>query len=325
MAEEARRRENKSVTGGVLVIGSANVDVSVSTPRLPLAGETVLGDSSLVSGGGKGANQALAAARCGAETRFMGRVGEDAFGQLVREALVAAGVDTTALEAVPGAATGLAAICVDGEGQNCIVVVPGANLTLRPEDIEARASLLRSAAVVVLQCEIPLETVYRSVEIAAAAGTPVILNPAPCGELDLARLPRGVTYLIPNETEAAALAGRTASDTAGMLAVARQLHHGGVDCVILTRGERGCLIVDEREPRFVEALAVTAIDATGAGDAFVGCLAASLVQGYGRDEAVRRAVVYASLSTTRRGAQRSYPSATDLEREWARARAGKRD
>ena len=298
----------------VLIVGSANVDVSVSTPRLPGAGETVMGDSSLVSVGGKGANQAVAAARCGAPTRFVGRVGDDDFGRMVRECLGSAGVGTEGLAVAAQLPTGLATITVDAAGQNCIVVVPGANAALTPADIDALAPGLRDVAVVVLQLEIPLPTVYHCIGLAAAAGIPVILNPAPYRPLDLARLGAGVSYLVPNETEAAQLDGRGAlQDDAEILAAARRLRDGGIGCVITTLGARGCVVVDDQPPRWIDAMKVDAVDATGAGDAFVGCLAASLAQGYARDDAVRRAVRYASLTTTRRGAQLSYPDVAALD------------
>jgi ribokinase len=299
----------------VLIVGSANVDVSVSAPRLPQAGETVMGDISLVSVGGKGANQAVAAARCGARAQFVGRVGDDAFGQMVLDSLGDARVGTRDMTVAAGLPTGLATITVDAAGQNCIVVVPGANAALTPADIDALVPGLRDVALVVLQLEIPLPTVYHCIELAATAGIPVILNPAPYRPLDLSRLGAGVTYLVPNETEAAQLDGRGAlQGDAEILAATRRLRDSGIDCVITTLGARGCVVVDDQPPRWIDAMKVDAVDATGAGDAFVGCLAASLAHGYARDEAVRRAVRYASLTTTRRGAQVSYPVFSEADR-----------
>ncbi|MBS0394841.1 MAG: ribokinase [Proteobacteria bacterium] len=306
----------------VLVVGSANVDVSVTTPSLPRPGETAIGDSSVISVGGKGANQAVAAAACGAPTQFAGAVGDDAFGRMVREALGARGIDTGALAVHPGAATGLAAIYVDHAGQNCIVVVPGANGRLAPAALEALRPRIAAAAVVVLQCEVPLETVYRTAELAAAAGTPVILNPAPAPGLDLARLGRTVTCLVPNETEAAQLAGRPASTAAEAEACAHALRARGPECVIVTRGAQGCLVADAAGTRHYAAPSVHAVDTTGAGDAFVGCLAAALAAGRPLDEAVRRAVLYAALSTTRRGAQVSYPGRAEYDAAWRDAGTG---
>jgi ribokinase len=300
----------------VLVIGSANVDVSVSTPVLPRPGETVFGDGSVISVGGKGGNQAVAAAACGAPTRFVARVGADAFGQMVRDELRASEVDVDEIKALPGVGTGLAAIYVERSGQNCIVVVPGANAELTPADLEAVQPLIRDAAVVVLQCETPLATVYRAIELAAAAGTPVILNPAPYCALELERIARGVTYLVPNETEASQLGGAPVENPGQAEHCAGTLRAQGFECVIITLGAQGCLVADAQPARHFPAHSVTASDTTGAGDAFVGCLAASLATGRPRDEAVRRAIVYSGLSTTKRGAQVSYPRGEDFERVW---------
>jgi len=313
-AAAARRR--------VLVVGSANVDVSVRTAVLPRPGETVVGDGSVISVGGKGANQAVAAAACGAPTSLVARVGDDDFGRRVREELAARGVETAELRPTAGATTGIATIAVDHCGQNCIVVVPGANGGLSPAELEPLRPLIAAAAVLVLQCEIPLETVYRAAQIAAACGTPVILNPAPASGLDLARIGAGLAYLVPNESEAAALSGLPAATPAQAGRAAAALRAAGVGCVIVTLGEAGCVVCDDAPPRHVPAHRVAAVDATGAGDAFVGCLAAALAAGESRDESVRRAIVYSALSTTRRGAQVSYPRRDEAESLWrAAARA----
>ncbi len=300
----------------VLVVGSANVDVSVSTETLPRPGETVFGDGSVISVGGKGANQAVAAAACGAATHLVARLGQDAFGRMVRDELAARGVEIGEVRQLPDAATGLAAIYVERSGQNCIVVVPGANARLAPPDLEPLAPLFASAAVVVLQCEVPMATVYRALELAAAHRTPAILNPAPFRDLEFARLAGRVTYLVPNETEASQLSGLPVETPAQAERCAAALRERGVDCVIITLGARGCVMADGAPPRHFPAHRVNAIDTTGAGDAFVGCLAASLAGGRPRHEAVRRAIVYSALSTTRRGAQASYPRREDYERAW---------
>ncbi len=300
----------------VLVVGSANVDVSVRTAVAPRPGETVVGSHSMISVGGKGANQAVAAACCGAPARFVGCTGDDAFGRLVREALAGRGVDTDGLRTLPGVATGLGSIVVDDLGQNRIVVVPGANACLPPAEVAALRPLIAAAAVVVLQCEVPLETVYRTAALAAECGTAVILNPAPSGGLDLRRIGRALAYLVPNETEAAELSGLPVGDADSAAAAARRLLTSGAGCVIVTLGANGCVAVDAGGARHYPAHAVTPVDTTGAGDAFVGCLAAALAAGRSRDEAVRRAVVYSALSTTARGAQRAYPGREEFERVW---------
>lgn len=297
----------------VLVIGSANVDVSVTVERLPGRGETLLGRQSLVTVGGKGANQAVAARACATTTRFAGRVGNDTFGDMVLRDLRERDVATEALHIVERIPTGMATISVDAEGNNCIVVVPGANATLTPEVVPAFAEMISEAAVLVIQCEIPLDTVYRLIDAAAQAKTPVVLNPAPVGGLRAERLGAGVTYLVPNETEAAQLAGRSLESVDDFIIWAREMCYRGVSCVIVTLGTRGCLVVDLHTSEHIPALPVKAIDTTGAGDAFVGCFSASLAIGCSRAEALRRATLYAALSTTRSGAQASYPNDQEFE------------
>jgi ribokinase len=189
---------------------------------------------------------------------------------------------------------------------------------------EPLRELIAGAAVLVLQCEIPMATVYRAVELAAACGTPVILNPAPFRGLDLPHIARAVTYLVPNETEASQISGLPVETPAQAERCAAALHDQGVDCVIITLGARGCVLADAAPPRHFPAHPVSAIDTTGAGDAFVGCLAAALAEGRSREESIRRAIVYAALSTTRRGAQVSYPRRAEFEQAWHDAWPGVR-
>jgi ribokinase len=300
----------------VLVVGSANVDISVRTAALPKPGETVMGHGSLITLGGKGANQAVASAACGASTQFVGRVGADAFGRMVRDGLAERGVRIDELRMIADAATGLAVIGVEDSSRNSIIVVPGANAQLLRSDLDALRPLIQSASVVVLQCEIPMDTVYRAIELCAAAQTPVILNPAPHRELDLVHIAKHVAYLVPNETEAAQLGGQAVESVGQAQACAADLRSRGIDCVIITLGAQGCVVVDDGPVRHYAGHVVAAIDTTGAGDAFVGCLAASLAAGRSRDESIRRAVLYSALSTTKRGAQASYPGAEDFERAW---------
>jgi ribokinase len=298
----------------VLVVGSANVDVSVSTAVLPRPGVTVLGRGYLITVGGKGANQAAAAAACGAATHMVGRIGTDAFGRLLEEALRGRGVHIEELRPTGHAATGVATISVDDSSNNCIIVVPGANACLAPADLTELAPLIRDAALLVLQCEIPMDTVYRATQMAAESGTSVILNPAPFRGLDLERIAGAVTYLVPNEAEAAQLRGRPIDTIDQAKECATWLHAQGLECVIITLGAEGCVAVDGYSARHYPAHAVAAIDTTGAGDAFVGCLAASLATGRSRDESIQRALLYSALSTTRRGAQVSYPDLEEFER-----------
>ncbi len=301
----------------VLVIGSASIDVSVMTAALPQPGETVIGHGSLIAPGGKGSNQAVAAVACGAATHFVGRTGADVFGRMIRDGLAARGVRIDELRSVDDAASGLATISVEDSGKNAIVVVPGSNSRLTPPDLDALRPLIGSAAVVVLQCEILMETVYHAIDVAADAGTPVILNPAPFRGLDLARIAGRLAYLVPNETEAAQMIGRPVQSVGDALACATDLQAQEIDCVIVTLGAQGCVVADEQPARHYPGHRVAAVDTTGAGDAFVGCLAASLASGRSRDESVRRALLYSALSVTQRGAQVSFPRAEDFERAWS--------
>jgi ribokinase len=307
-------------TGGrsayVLVIGSASVDVSVMTAALPRPGETVIGHGSLIAPGGKGSNQAVAAAACGATTHFVGRTGADSFGGIIRDGLADRGVHIDELRALADVASGLATISVEDSGRNAIVVVPGSNGRLAPADLDAISALIRGAAVVVLQCEIPMDTVYRAIELSHASATPVILNPAPFRGPDLARIARGVTYLVPNETEASQMWGGPVENLKQAETCASSLHAQGIRCVIITLGAQGCMVADEQPARHYPGHPVVAVDTTGAGDAFVGCLAASLATGRSRDESIRRALLYSALSVTARGAQVSFPRAQDFERSW---------
>jgi ribokinase len=307
----------KATSPYVLIVGSANVDVSVSTAVLPLPGETVIGHRSFITLGGKGANQAVASAACGAATHFVGRVGADAFGRMVRDGLDHRQVRSDELRVIDDTATGLATICVEDSSKNCIIVVPGANARLRPEDMQELAPLIHDAAVIVLQCEIPMETVYRTLELAAAAANPrVILNPAPYRGLDLGRLAGRVAYLVPNETEASRIGNRPIDTMQQAQDCAAWIRAQGIECVIITLGAQGCAVADDRPARHYAGYRVAAIDTTGAGDAFVGCLAASLASGRSREESIRRALLYSALSTTQRGAQTSYPQGPDFERAW---------
>jgi ribokinase len=305
----------------VLVIGSANVDVSVSTAALPRPGETVIGHGSFITLGGKGANQAVASVACGAATHFVGRVGADAFGRMVQGGLRDRHVLIDELKAIADATTGLATISVEDSGKNCIVVVPGANAHLTPTDLEELRPLIQNAAVVVLQCEIPMETVYRTIELAGTSGTPVILNPAPFRGLDRGRIAGGIKFLVPNETEAAQISGRPVETVDEAKDCASWLQTLGIECVIITLGAQGCVVADERPARHHAGHRVAAVDTTGAGDAFIGCLAASLATGRSRDESIRRALLYSALSTTQHGAQASYPRPEDFERAWNAAQA----
>jgi ribokinase len=302
----------------VVVVGSVNVDISLRVTAMPAAGETVFGSDAVMCVGGKGANQAAASAACGAATRFIGRVGADVYGGVIRKQLGERGVNVDIAEVPPGTASGLALICVEPDGQNRIVVVSGANDLLKPDDLAPLNTLLDKTSILVLQCETPIPTVERAIELAAACGATVVLNLAPFRKVDLGRLARQVSYLILNETEAAQLTGMSVETIPQATQCAAAIRAKGSPCVIITLGSLGCLVADEPGTQHIASHKVATIDTTGAGDAFVGCLAASLAAGHERLDAVKRANLYAALSTTRMGAQVSLPSKAELDTAWGK-------
>jgi ribokinase len=293
----------------VTVVGSLNEDVLVRVDRLPGRGETVVGGEVVLAPGGKGANQAAAAARLGPGVAMVGRVGDDAAGERQRRALADAGVDVSAVRTTPDVPTGTATIPVEeGSGENLIVVVPGANGRMAPVDVEVPA--VRSADVVLLQLEIPLDAVRAAT---AAAGGTVVLTPAPPRSLPADLLDR-VDVLVPNEHELTQLAGEPVRerDAAEIAALARRV---GRRTVVVTLGERGALLVpDDGAPALLQAPpAVVPVDTTGAGDCFSGALGQALAAGRSLPEAVRWAVTAAALSTTGPGARGSLPDAAAVD------------
>ncbi|MCS7237702.1 MAG: ribokinase [Thermoguttaceae bacterium] len=300
-------------SGRVLVIGSSNTDMVVKCSRLPRPGQTVTGGTFVMVPGGKGANQAVAAARLGAKVTFVARVGNDSFGQAAIAGYQAEGIDTSYILRDPEAHTGVALIIVDEQGENLIAVASGANHRLSPEDVRRAAAVFRQADVVLLQLEIPLETVQAAVTLAGEVGVPVILNPAPAFPLP-DELLRHVTYLTPNESETEGLTGLSVGDESSAREAARVLRDRGVRHVIITLGPKGALVVGPEEARLVPAYQVQAVDTTAAGDAFSGALAAGLAKGMTLGEAVEYATRAAAISVTRMGAQPSLPTHAEVER-----------
>lgn len=295
----------------VLVVGSANMDMVVSCERFPRPGETLLARDFGMYPGGKGANQAVACAKLGGHVEFLGKMGLDGFRERLVDRLERDGVGLRHLLQDPDAPTGIALITVDGDGQNEILVVPGSNMRLTPADLEARRDLFAAASVVLLQLEIPLETVQTAVELAGAAGATVILNPAPAQSLPPSLL-AGVDLLTPNETEAAVLTGISVTDAASAKAAARRLLEVGVGAVIITRGAEGALLVTGDVVHSFPARQVQAVDTTAAGDAFNGALAFALAQGQPLADAVPFANTVAAYSVTRNGAQTSMPTREEM-------------
>src|ERR1700676_2668160 len=299
----------------IAVVGSANVDLTTFSDRFPRPGETIFGQRFDLGFGGKGANQAVAARLCGAEVLMIAKVGDDLFGEATIRNFQSYAIDTRHVHVVPGVSTGVAPIFVEPSGQNRIIVVKGANDHLAPADVDDAAAELADVDTIILQFEVPLPTIYHTVRLARAKGVRCIVNPAPALPADLASL-AAVDYFIPNETEAETLTGLPVNTLHDAQACAAALLAKGFRRVVLTLGARGCLIAGTEGSVHVPAFAVTAIDTTGAGDAFVGSLATLLAEGLPEKDAVAGANLYAALSTRRVGTQKSFPdrAAFDAER-----------
>ena len=297
---------------GTVVVGSLNMDLVVRTAHMPVPGETVRGEGFQTIPGGKGANQAAAIALLGRQVTMVGRVGDDAFGPRLIENMAQQGADVSHILATPGVASGNAIIIVDASGQNSIVIAPGANGLVSPADVDGCEATLRQAEFLVLQFEIPMETVAYAVEKASGYGVRVVLNPAPAADLP-DELLQHVDYLVPNETEAQILTGIDVVNVASAESAARALCDAGARNVIVTLGERGSLTVGGGETFHTPAPEVKVIDTTAAGDAFVGGLVVGLARGDALPVAVRFATCVGALAVTRFGAQTSLPSAAEAQ------------
>ena len=296
----------------IVVAGSLNMDLVVSAPRIPLPGETIIASAFQTVPGGKGANQAVAAARLGASASMIGMTGEDAFGEQLRHNLDIAGVEHQFVTRCAESATGVALITVEESGQNSIVVAPGANMRVSPADIDAAEEVIAAAGVLLLQLECPLDTVAYAAEVAHRHGVSVILNPAPAQPLP-DELLRMVNILIPNETEAALLTGRPVERINQVEAAAQTLLERGVGAIIITLGARGAWLARGAETLHAPAFLVAAVDTTAAGDAFIGGLALALSEGRDLPNAVRWGSAAGALAATRAGAQSSLPERAEVE------------
>ncbi|PKH20272.1 ribokinase [Pseudomonas prosekii] len=296
----------------VVVIGSLNMDLVTRAPRLPRGGETLIGQSFSTVSGGKGANQAVAAARLGAEVSMVGCIGSDAYGQQLRNALLAEQIDCDAISIVDGA-SGVALIVVDDNSQNAIVIVAGANGALTPGVIDRFDSVLQAADVIICQLEVPDATVGHALKRGRELGKTVILNPAPASRPLPADWYAAIDYLIPNESEAAALSGLPVDSLETAETAATRLIGMGAGKVIITLGAQGSLFADGLGFQHFPAPQVHAVDTTAAGDTFVGGFAAALASGQSEAEAIRFGQVAAALSVTRAGAQPSIPTLSDVQ------------
>jgi ribokinase len=291
----------------VCVVGSSNIDLTFRAARLPRPGETLPGRGFQLGFGGKGANQAVMAARLGAQVRMVSRVGRDVFGEQTLAHYRAEGIDASHVRADAERPTGIASIVVDDEARNCILVVAGANGALSIEDVRAAAEAIRTADVLLCQLEVPIETTGEALRLARAAGVRTVLNPAPALPLSDELLSLA-DLCVPNETEVEVLTGLAEPEAA-----ARALRRRGPGTVIVTLGRLGALVVDAQTAQHVPGTEVEAVDTTGAGDAFIGALAVALAEGRPLAEAVRRANVLAALSVTRPGTQTSFPRRDEAE------------
>ena len=297
------------------MVGSANIDLTTFADRFPNAGETIFGQRFDLGFGGKGANQAVAGRLCGADVFMVARVGSDLFGPATIENFEKLGIDTTHVKQVEGWSSGVAPIFVEPNGQNRILVVKGANDALKPADVDAAAEMLKSTDCIVLQFEIPLETVYYTVAFARKHGIRCILNPAPGQPVDMGAL-ASLDYFVPNESEAESITGIAVRNVDDARKCANKLLNEGIHRVIITLGAKGSLLASRAASEHVPAFAVKSVDSTGAGDAFIGSFAVFLAEGVPEPEAVRRANLYAGLSTTGVGTQKSFYDRVRFDSEW---------
>ena len=301
----------------IVVVGSANIDLTTFTDAMPRAGETIFGREFHLGFGGKGANQAVAARLCGARVSMVARVGDDLFGPATIRNFQERGIEAGHVYVTKGVSSGVAPIFVDNAGQNRILVVKGANDRLSPADVDAAGDLLRTADCIVLQLEVPVETVYHTLRFGRQHGIRTILNPAPGQPLDLAQV-AAADYVIPNETEAEALTGMPVHNVPEAWTCAQSLVARGLRKVIITLGENGSLCGDADGIRHITAHEVTPVDTTGAGDAFIGSFATFLGSGHTESEAIERANVYAAISTLAIGTQISFATLERFETEWGK-------
>ena len=296
----------------IVVIGSSNTDMVIQTDHIPVPGETILGGKFFMNPGGKGANQAVAAARLGGNVIFICKTGNDVFGQQSTELFKKENINTSYLLSDTVHPSGVALITVDKHGENTIAVASGSNGHLFPEDLKAAENIISQAAFVLIQLEIPLETVEHVASLAKAKNVRLILNPAPARELPDTLLKK-ISIITPNETEAEKLTGIAVTDKASAEKAAKILNRKGIKTVILTRGAEGAMIVQDETVTSIPSLAVDAVDTTAAGDVFNGALAVALAEGKDLVAAITFACRAAAISVTRLGAQASAPYRSELD------------
>lgn len=298
----------------IVVIGSANLDFTVISPSLPRPGETLIGQRFFQECGGKGANQAVAAARLGGKVAMVARIGDDPAGSSILYALQEAGVDTAYVKVDPESASGTAHITVDSAGQNTIIVVAGANERLGTEDVERARSMIAAAKLVMLQLEIPLETARYALQVAHEYGVPVMLDPAPAPKGALPREFYALSAITtPNETEAEALCGFPIDGEEAAARAALLLRERGIGAPVVKLGAQGAIYLDGEQPRHLPAFRVETVDTTAAGDSFAAGLAVAMVEGLAQVEALRFASAVGALTATKYGAQSALPRRAEVE------------
>lgn len=297
----------------IVVVGSSNTDMVVRTEKMPLGGETVLGESFVMVPGGKGANQAVCAAKLGADVSFVAKIGDDVFGQASLENFTQVGIDTRYVVKDPKVPSGIALIVVDKNAENAIVVAPGANFALTPDDVESAKEVIAEADAVILQFEIPLETVERAIDIAQCSGVKVVLNPAPMRSVSKELLSK-VNILVLNQHEAAQLLekdGQGANIDAR--SSASELLALGVECVVITLGSQGAYVANSEVSAYVDPVKVEAVDTTAAGDAFTASIVCALTENKSLVDAASFAAKVAAITVTRIGAQPSLPTREEVD------------
>jgi len=300
------------LTAQIVVIGSLNMDMVVSLNQRPKPGETVLGKDFFMNTGGKGANQAVAARKLGATVAMVGKLGEDMFADQLLANLEQVGVDCNAIEKVPEQVTGVAFVTLDPDGENSIIVAPGANLLLTPEDVRRHEELIKQAKLLMVQLEVPLETVMESIATAKRHNVPVLLDPAPAQHLP-AELLSMVDYIVPNETEISQMTGIHVLDQVSAKLAAVELLRKGVSTVFAKLGEKGLVVVSSNSTFVVKPYKVDVVDSTAAGDAFAGAVGAAIVSGKDVWTAAKFASAIGAITVTRKGAQASMPSLDEAE------------
>lgn len=296
----------------IIVVGSLNMDLVTKTEKVPKVGETFLGVDFKQAAGGKGANQADAIAKLGGKVAMIGRVGDDQFGESLINGLKADGVDVSHIHVTKSTSTGIATIIVNGDGDNSIIVVPGANFKLMPTDIDEAEKMIEKSHIMIAQLEVPLDTIKYAFKKAKQYGKYTILNPAPARVLD-EELLQMTDLLVPNETELEILSQRTLETQEDMLLAAKELMLKGVKEIIVTLGANGCLYIDKTTSTHYPALLVKAVDTTAAGDSFIGAMATAFSEGKLLKEAIGFASKVSALTVTRQGAQESLPTKKEVE------------